>query len=534
MSPAERQDMWSAFKGNSEDSSVSASDDGGSLFGGDGVGGGGGGGGRKGKGKGKRRPLMMGMEHKTDAEIRAALDEGFYTQDFDPVAYMLDRLPQEEEDDDDDAGGGGAARALAIRARAHAPGSGGSRGDGGDGGGDASEGAQLDPVLAQFFMEQISEHDRCRDIINARLSKTVMDNYEQFVQGMKHVQDVDMDLTIASMNVSNGRRKLASAKREMSTATLRLLQSKRVARRLRKVVQAASEMKELASTETVMRAALSKRDYSQAVHVCVDATTRLDEEGLDDDDYSDDDDDDDAGGVGGIGGALRDTLGTAGGTARGNHALRGLRHRMESTIKVLRRAVDRALRRMVVRSVKSLAGGGDGGDNGGGGGGGGGGGDGGAAAGGGENGGGEDGSEDLCDGFDAGEYGNILRAYLLLDEHPGSYLEDPDMSDDDGGYQDGSGGDGVADAFGRATDRRTHSSPSMDSMDGAGTGVGRVLRTASTLLPSRSRLGRAVSYSKYVGIIIISFEPQQAAQCRTRSTSTNIIYNTQCSDSYLH
>lgn len=49
----------------------------------------------------------------------------------------------------------------------------------------------------------------------AKLSRSVLDNYNTFIQGMKHVQDVDLTIARAGVHVSNALRKLAQARHSL-------------------------------------------------------------------------------------------------------------------------------------------------------------------------------------------------------------------------------------------------------------------------------------------------------------------------------
>lgn len=57
--------------------------------------------------------------------------------------------------------------------------------------------------------------DVARDVIVAKLADDVRGNYNAFIQGMKQVQDVDLDLVRAQIHVKNGRRLLLSAKTDL-------------------------------------------------------------------------------------------------------------------------------------------------------------------------------------------------------------------------------------------------------------------------------------------------------------------------------
>ncbi len=69
------------------------------------------------------------------------------------------------------------------------------------------------------------------DAISARLSREVMQNYASFIDGMRHISEIDMDVSRASIHVSNSLRKLANAKESLVTGAwdaLRVARARRV------------------------------------------------------------------------------------------------------------------------------------------------------------------------------------------------------------------------------------------------------------------------------------------------------------------
>lgn len=69
--------------------------------------------------------------------------------------------------------------------------------------------------LETFLRTEIGAVDVARDVIVAKLADDVRGNYNAFIQGMKQVQDVDLDLVRAQIHVKNGRRLLLSAKTDL-------------------------------------------------------------------------------------------------------------------------------------------------------------------------------------------------------------------------------------------------------------------------------------------------------------------------------
>ena len=69
--------------------------------------------------------------------------------------------------------------------------------------------------LYAFMRTEISAVDVAKDIVLAKLQDNVRANYNSLIQGMKVVQEVDLDLVRAHIHVKNGRRLLATAKSDL-------------------------------------------------------------------------------------------------------------------------------------------------------------------------------------------------------------------------------------------------------------------------------------------------------------------------------
>lgn len=67
-----------------------------------------------------------------------------------------------------------------------------------------------------FLRTEISAVDVAKDVILTKLQDDVRANYNSLIQGMKVVQEVDLDLVRAQIHVKNGRRLLATAKNDIT------------------------------------------------------------------------------------------------------------------------------------------------------------------------------------------------------------------------------------------------------------------------------------------------------------------------------
>ena len=66
-----------------------------------------------------------------------------------------------------------------------------------------------------ILMDSISEHDRIKDAVNRRLMDEVVANYDKFIKGLQHVNEVDMDLTRASLFVKSARKELLFSRKPL-------------------------------------------------------------------------------------------------------------------------------------------------------------------------------------------------------------------------------------------------------------------------------------------------------------------------------
>lgn len=93
---------------------------------------------------------------------------------------------------------------------------------------------ELDKTVMYIMREQTSK-DVAQDAIQSRLSRAILDNYSKFIDGMKFVQEVDLDITRAEITVGNILRELRGAKDGFVTNTLHLIRRRRRRERLQDV-----------------------------------------------------------------------------------------------------------------------------------------------------------------------------------------------------------------------------------------------------------------------------------------------------------
>eukprot|EP00644_Phytophthora_capsici_P000196 jgi/Phyca11/525574/estExt2_fgenesh1_pm.C_PHYCAscaffold_40114 len=154
-------------------------------------------------------------------EVLEALDARYFTENFDPVAHMLENLPDRKNE------------------------------------------------LNVFMRTEISAVDVAKDVILTKLQDDVRANYNSLIQGMKVVQEVDLDLVRAQIHVKNGRRLLATAKQDLIISSLEIVKTKRNRDRVCEIVTLGSQIVHFFDEEEKMNAALHEHRFITAVDICV-------------------------------------------------------------------------------------------------------------------------------------------------------------------------------------------------------------------------------------------------------------------------
>ncbi|TYZ62551.1 hypothetical protein PybrP1_009671 [[Pythium] brassicae (nom. inval.)] len=167
-----------------------------------------------------------------DGDLLTALDPRFFTESFDAVAHMLNILPTDPNE------------------------------------------------LDAFLRAEISAVDVAKDVIVAKLADDVRANQDAFIQGMKQVQEVDLDLVRAQIHVKNGRRLLMSAKNDLIISSLAVVKIKRNRDRVEEASAAAiinhgNQVLHFFEEEQRMNHALQTNSFTTAVDICVGLRKQL-------------------------------------------------------------------------------------------------------------------------------------------------------------------------------------------------------------------------------------------------------------------
>ncbi|KAL2652577.1 hypothetical protein R1flu_020705 [Riccia fluitans] len=157
------------------------------------------------------------------------LEESFYEEKFDPVRFMLEHLPE-----------------------------------------DSSQ------MTREYFDKQVGERLTQLDLVTERLSKQVMENHEEMVQGMQLVTELDRDLQLSNIICKNGRRFLSMAAQEVSHDLL-------VAANVRKkqvildLLPVLERIQLAMETRSHLDSAVDKGDYAKALQLCSECLLLLED-----------------------------------------------------------------------------------------------------------------------------------------------------------------------------------------------------------------------------------------------------------------
>ncbi len=83
-----------------------------------------------------------------------------------------------------------------------------------------------------YVMDQQKDIDVGIDAIQGKLSHAILENYTRFIDGMKFVQEVDMDISRAEVSLSNILRQLRGAKSDFVIKALQAIHRRRRRERL--------------------------------------------------------------------------------------------------------------------------------------------------------------------------------------------------------------------------------------------------------------------------------------------------------------
>ncbi|CAE7861851.1 unnamed protein product, partial [Symbiodinium sp. KB8] len=131
--------------------------------------------------------------------------------------------------------------------------------------------------FAQFAMEQQTSKDEARDAVLSQLSRAVLGNYTAFIDGMRQIHEVDMDVSRAMVHVSNALRQLRGGKAALATHSLRITAQQRHLVRAKGVLTRLRWMRSVLQAGSNMKAAVAQGHFQEAVRVAATAAAHLEE-----------------------------------------------------------------------------------------------------------------------------------------------------------------------------------------------------------------------------------------------------------------
>ena len=120
-----------------------------------------------------------------------------------------------------------------------------------------------------------SEQQLLLDAVSSRLGKEVMANYAAFVDGMRQINEIDMEISRAGIHVSNSVRKLGSAKDSLVMGTLGITYRRRRRERLHEAKTRLQWLRSLVRVEDESGKCIATNRFADAVAVIAEANSRL-------------------------------------------------------------------------------------------------------------------------------------------------------------------------------------------------------------------------------------------------------------------
>ncbi|BFI25231.1 syndetin [Marchantia polymorpha subsp. ruderalis] len=157
------------------------------------------------------------------------LEENFYEEGFDPVRFLLEHLPEESSQ-----------------------------------------------MTQQYFESKVGGRLLQLDVVTEKLSKQVMENHEEMVQGMQLVTELDRDLQLTSIICKNGRRFLSMAAQEVSQDLL-VAANVRKKQVLLDLLPVLERIQLAMETKSQLDSAVDEGDFAKALQLCSECLLLLED-----------------------------------------------------------------------------------------------------------------------------------------------------------------------------------------------------------------------------------------------------------------
>lgn len=120
-------------------------------------------------------------------------------------------------------------------------------------------------TMNEFIDEKLIEQRQYKKAVEILLHQEVRLNTHAFIEGMRLVQDIHGDVTLASIHVKNSRHKLAEAKMSLVLGTLGIAYRKRRSERLTNVLTRLETLRDLAFADQQIAKLCMEHKYEEAV-----------------------------------------------------------------------------------------------------------------------------------------------------------------------------------------------------------------------------------------------------------------------------
>lgn len=176
--------------------------------------------------------MNLGVKHsKTAAELIDGLDEGLFTQEFDPVALQLERIQHCTDDE-----------------------------------------------MTETFMTTIEDTDNSKDAVVSQLFVMIESNYDELMTCMRDVHAIDIDLAKTNVQITNSIRKLKSADTLIVSGTLQITKLHTMKQRLLQLQSIVAEVLKLKEMYKSTQALTNEGQLGAAANTAHDLLTALQNE----------------------------------------------------------------------------------------------------------------------------------------------------------------------------------------------------------------------------------------------------------------
>lgn len=123
------------------------------------------------------------------------------------------------------------------------------------------------PLDMERVEDRIEEYARFSERLGHHLGAHLVTNYEGFMGGMQHVQQVDLEFSLIRVMIANTRRRLTNASSGIGQGGLFVARQRRRMERLRCVQALALELRELLEERALMEKFVEAEKYHDALRI---------------------------------------------------------------------------------------------------------------------------------------------------------------------------------------------------------------------------------------------------------------------------